>query len=77
MFQIVVWGLLDCPDLKQNIHERFQDSVSSFVSLTANQKIITHKKYRTTNENTESFYSKCKTLSIYTYSVISPQKPSQ
>lgn len=55
MFQIVVWGLLDCPDLKQNIHEIFQDSVSSFVSLTANQKIIIDKKYRTTNENTESF----------------------
>lgn len=66
MFQIVVWGLLECPDLKQNIHEIFQDSVSGFVSLTANQKIIIYKKYMKTNENTESFKSKCKTLSIYT-----------
>lgn len=55
MFQIVVWGLLDCPDFKKNIHEIFQDSVGSFVSLTVNQKIIIHKEYRTTNENTESF----------------------
>lgn len=55
MFQIVVWGLLESPDLKQNIHEIFQDSVSSFVSLTANQKIMIYKKYRKTNENTESF----------------------
>lgn len=52
-FRIVVLGLLECPDLKQNIHEIFQDSVNGFVSLTANQKIIIYKKYRERNENSK------------------------